>query len=157
MDGPARKVLPVLKRIKTAIGGWLKAQLMLAGLCFVIVCGGFLLLRIPYAPIWAVLTALVDAIPILGTGTVLLPWALVCLLQGQTVRAIGLLGTYVAAMLSRSALEPRLVGRQLGLDPLVTLAALYAGFRLWGIGGMLLSPVICVAVLEAGRASQPGN
>ena len=157
MDGPARKVLPVLKRIKTAIGGWLKAQLMLAGLCFVIVCGGFLLLRIPYAPIWAVLTALVDAIPILGTGTVLLPWALVCLLQGQTVRAVGLLGTYVAAMLSRSALEPRLVGRQLGLDPLVTLAALYAGFRLWGIGGMLLSPVICVAVLEAGRASQPGN
>ena len=121
---------------------------------FAIVCGGFLLLRIPYAPVWAALTALVDAIPILGTGTVLLPWALICFLQGETVRALGLLGTYAVAMLSRSILEPRLVGKQLGLDPLVTLAALYTGFRIWGIAGMILSPVICVAVLEAGRASQ---
>lgn len=152
--GPIGRALPVLRRIRSAIGGWVKAQLKLAGLCFAIVCAGFLLLRIPYAPIWAALTALVDAIPILGTGTVLLPWALICFLQGETVRALGLLGTYAVAMLSRSILEPRLIGKQLGLDPLVTLAALYTGFRVWGIAGMLLSPVICVAVLEAGRASQ---
>ena len=149
--GPMEKILPVAKRIRSALGGWLKAQLKLAGLCFCVVCGGFLLLRIPYAPIWAALTALVDAVPVLGTGTVLLPWSLVCLLQGQRVRALGLVAVYVVALLSRTALEPRLVGKQLGLDPLVTLVALYAGFRLWGIPGMILSPLLCVAVTEATR------
>ena len=149
--GALEKILPVAKRIKTALGGWLKAQLKLAFLCFGVVCGGFLLLRIPYAPIWAALTALVDAIPVLGTGAVLIPWSLVCLLQGQRVRALGLATIYVIALISRSALEPRLVGKQLGLDPLITLAALYTGFRIWGIPGMILSPMLCVAVTEATR------
>ena len=143
--GPMEKILPVAQRIKTALGGWLKAQLKLAGLCFCVVCGGFLLLRIPYAPIWAALTALVDAIPVLGTGAVLIPWSLVCLLQGQRIRALGLAAIYVIALISRSALEPRLVGKQLGLDPLLTLGALYAGYRLWGILGMLAAPIIAVA------------
>jgi len=148
------RVVPVFQRIRTALGGWLKAQFRLTALCFLIVAAGLLLLRVSYWPLWAFLIALVDAIPVLGTGTVLLPWALICFLQGQTVQAIGLLATYVAAMLSRSILEPRLVGKQLGLDPLVTLVALYTGYQLWGIGGMLLSPVICVAAVEANRAAK---
>lgn len=155
LQRPLAKILPVARRVKTALGGWLKAQLKLAGLCFGVVCGGFLLLGIPYAPIWAVLTALMDAIPVLGTGTVLLPWSLVCLLQGQQVRALGLAAVYVVALISRSALEPRLVGKQLGLDPLVTLAALYVGYRLLGLLGMLLSPLLCVAVTEATRENLP--
>lgn len=151
-EGPLSRLLPVVRQVRKALSGWLKAQLKLAGLCFLIVCGGLLLLRIPYAPIWAALIALVDAIPVLGTGTVLLPWALVCLVQGESVRALGLVGIYVSAVVSRSVLEPRLVGKQLGLDPLLTLAALYTGFRIWGIGGMLISPMICVAALELSRA-----
>jgi len=143
-----KRYLPVLKQIRTALAGWLKAQLKLITLSFLIVGSGLLLLRVPYAPIWAFLIALVDAIPVLGTGTVLLPWSLISLLQGQSVKAIGLLGIYVVAMLSRSVLEPRLIGKQLGLDPLITLIALYIGFQLWGIGGMLLSPIICVVLSE---------
>jgi len=155
MEGsPLSRVLPVLRNMKTAIGGWLKAQLRLAGLCFAIVCTGFWILGIPYAPIWAVFTALVDAIPVLGTGTVLIPWSLVCFLQGHHPQAIGLLAIYAVALLSRTVLEPRLVGKQLGLDPLITLAALYAGYRLWGIGGMLLSPLLCVSALEAAKAGK---
>ena len=73
-------------------------------------------------------------------------------MQNQTVKAIGLLGIYCVAILSRSIFEPKLVGKQLGLDPLVTLMALYAGFRFWGIGGMLLSPMICVVFSELIRA-----
>lgn len=153
-DSLISKYLPVLHQVRTAIGGWLKAQLKLAGLSFLIVCVGLVLLRVPYAPIWAVLVALVDAIPVLGTGTVLLPWSLVCMIQGRSFQALGLVVTYGAAMVSRTVLEPRLVGRQLGLDPLVTLIALYVGFRVWGLGGMLLSPVICVAAQEIVRARQ---
>ncbi len=140
------KYLPALRRVRHALGGWLKAQAQLAGVVFSIVLLGFLLLRIPYAPAWAALVAAVDAVPVLGTGTVLVPWALVCLLQGQHFRAIGLLCVYGAALLTRTALEPRLVGRHLGLDPLATLVFLYLGFRFWGLLGMLAAPVLAAAV-----------
>ena len=148
------RYLPLFKQARVALTGWLKAQLKLIGLCFLIICGGLLLLRIPYGPLWALLIAFVDAIPILGTGTVLLPWSLICLLQGQTPRAIGLISVYIVALLSRSIFEPRLVGKQLGLDPLVTLVALYTGFQFWGIGGMLLSPMICVVLFQFIRSKQ---
>ena len=147
------RYLSLLRQVRTALGGWLKAQLKLMALCFFIVGAGLMLLRVPYAPIWAFLIALVDAIPVLGTGTVLLPWALISLLQSQSAKALGLLGIYVVALLSRSILEPRLVGKQLGLDPLITLIALYIGFQVWGIGGMLLSPMVCVVLSEISHQS----
>lgn len=145
-----KSLLDAVKRMKTAIGGWFLAQCKLIGVAFVVLAVGFWILRIPYAPLWAAGVALVDAFPVLGTGTVLLPWAAVSLLQGDTPRALGLLGLYIAATLIRSVLEPKLVGRHLGLDPLVTLAALYAGYQLWGIGGMILSPLLAVMALQLG-------
>lgn len=143
-----RPILEVLKRMKTAAAGWLAAQCKLMGLAFFILFLGFLLLRIPFALMWALGVAAVDALPVLGTGTVLIPWALICFLQRNTPRAIGLLGIYVTASLTRSALEPKLVGRHLGLDPLVTLIALYVGYKLWGIGGMILSPLLAVTATQ---------
>ena len=98
--------------------------------------------------LWASVICLVDALPVLGTGTVLLPWSLVCLLQGDTARAIGLASVYAVTALTRSMLEPKFLGRHLGLDPLATLIALYAGFRLWGIGGMILAPILTVITIR---------
>ncbi len=143
------QLLPALKRSKNALVGWLKAQLKLCTITFCVVFLGFLLLRIPYAPLWAAAVALVDAVPLLGTGTVLLPWALVSLLQHQHLRSVGLLCIYGAAFLTRTVLEPRLVGRHLGLDPLVTLVFLYLGYRFWGIFGMLLAPMVAAALTAA--------
>ncbi len=156
---PKERLEPLLaawRRMKSAVGGWIAAQCKLMGVTFAILSGGFLILRIPYALLWAAVVALVDAFPVLGTGTVLLPWSLICLLQGDTPRAIGLLGIYVAASVIRSALEPRLVGRHLGLDPLITLIALYAGYKLWGIGGMLLAPLLAVSAVQL-VPERPGN
>lgn len=139
------RVLPALRRVRVALGGWLKAQLKLCALTFGIVTLGFLLLRIPYAPAWAALVALIDAVPILGTGTILVPWAVVCLLQDESLRALGLLCIYGISAVSRTVLEPRLVGRQLGLDPLMTLVALYVGYRFWGFLGLVLTPILASA------------
>ena len=136
------------KRLKDGLFGWLKAQVRLSGVTFLLTGTAFLLLRIPQALLWAGLVALVDAFPILGTGTVLVPWSLFSFLQGDHFLAFGLLGLYGATALTRSVLEPRLLGQQLGLDPLVTLMALYAGYRLWGIGGMLLAPILAMAVTQ---------
>lgn len=143
-----RPILAAGKRMKKALAGWLLAQCKLMGMTFVILSLGLLLLRVPYALFWALAVSAVDALPVLGTGTVLLPWALICFLQGDGARAIGLLGIYAVISLTRSTLEPKLVGRHLGLDPLVTLMALYAGYKLWGIGGMILAPLLAVTAIQ---------
>lgn len=140
------KYLPALKQIYKNLGGWLKAQGKLMLVTWGIVAVGFWAYRLPFAPAWAALVALVDAIPILGTGTVLVPWALINFLQNDVLGAVILLCTYVAAAITRTILEPRLVGKQLGIDPLVTLFALYVGYRLWGFIGLLLAPVAATAV-----------
>ena len=77
-----------------------------------------------------------------------MPWSLICLLQHDSARALGLLGLYLTTALVRSGLEPKLVGRQLGLDPLLTLIALYTGFRLWGLLGMFLMPMLVITVIS---------
>ena len=139
------KYLPALRRMRTALGGWLKAQLKLMAVTYGIVTVGLLLTGISYSPFWALLVAAVDAVPVLGTGTVLIPWILVSLLQNQPFRALGLLCTYLAAALTRTVLEPRLVGRHLGLDPLVTLVFFYVGYKFWGVLGMLFAPLLATA------------
>ena len=147
----AAQIEPVrlaVHRLKDGLLGWLKAQVRLSGVTFALTGTAFLLLRVPQALLWAGLVALVDAFPVLGTGTILVPWSVFSFLQGDHFLAIGLLVLYGATALTRSVLEPRLLGQQLGLDPLVTLMALYAGFRLWGIGGMLLAPILAVAATQ---------
>lgn len=149
-----KPLLRMLKRIRTAMGGWLMAQLKLSGVTFLLLSGGLLLLRIPYALLWALGISALDAFPVLGTGTVLLPWSLICFLQADTARAIGLLGVYAAITLIRSMLEPKLVGSHLGLDPLVTLVSVYAGYKLWGIGGMILAPMLTVTAIQLAPEKQ---
>lgn len=148
-------LLTRLRRLRRTLRSWLTAQLKLMSVTFCITAAGLTLLRIPRSLLWAFAIALVDALPIFGTGTVLVPWALVCFLQGNRVLALGIAGVYATAALTRSILEPKLLGRHLGLDPLVTLAALYIGCRLWGIVGMIAAPMVAVAALQLSHA--PGE
>jgi len=136
------------QQIRQVLGAWFTAQCKLTGVSFVILFLGLVILNIPHGLLWAFIICLVDAVPVLGTGTILLPWSLACLLQQDTPRAIGLASVYVTVTLTRSLLEPKFLGRHLGLDPLVTLIALYAGFRLWGISGMILAPVLTVIAIQ---------
>jgi len=142
------RYFPMVKQLKKALFGWMGAQFRLIGITFLVLTLGFFALQITYGPVWALMISLMDALPVLGTDMALIPWSLVCFLQGDHVRGIGLLGVYVAATLLRSVMEPRLVGKQLGLDPLVTLIAMYAGYRLWGLVGMILSPVLAMTALQ---------
>lgn len=143
------RFLQGLHQVKTAGRLWLTSQIKLIGVTLCILFSGFCLLRVSYPLLLAILVALVDALPVLGTGCILLPWALVCFLNGTGARGLGLLGLYATAALTRSILEPRLVGSHLGLDPLVTLIAMYCGLRLWGLPGMLLLPMVTATVFQA--------
>lgn len=148
-------LLPALRHLREALGGWLQAQAKLMGLTFLILLAGFLILRVRFAPLFAFLVALVDALPMLGTGTVLIPWSLLRFLDGDPAMGVGLLALYGTALTTRSLLEPRLVGKHMGMDPLLTLCALYAGYRIWGVLGMLLAPALTITAMELCRLAAP--
>ena len=135
------KAVPVLK---TTLGGWLRAQGLLMLVTFSELTVGFLILQVDLALLLAALVALVDALPVFGTGTVLLPWALFALLSGDWKLTIGLAVLYGLVSAVRSLLEPRLVGQKAGLPPLAALFAMYVGFRALGVWGMILSPLAAI-------------
>lgn len=143
-----KALLATLQHLKSALGSWLLAQIKLSGVSAGIIFSGLLLLRISHPLPWALGICLVDAFPVLGTGTVLLPWALVLYLRADTVRAVGMLGIYTVITVVRSVLEPKFLGKQLGLDPLLTLAALYAGYKFWGLIGMILAPILAMTAMQ---------
>ncbi len=126
----------------------LKAYLLLMCITFAELTVGLYILRIPYAPLWAAIIAVVDILPVLGTGTVLLPWAVIALLLQNFYLAIGLLLLYIIITVIRNILEPRLVSHQIGLSPLVTLFFMYLGLRSVGLFGMLLFPVIVMILKQ---------
>ncbi len=139
-----QKLRAVRARLKATLGGYVRAQLKLMGITFLILTAGFLILRISYPLLFGLALAFVDALPVFGTGTVLIPWSLLMFLRGNMRCGIGLLILYACAALTRQALEPRMVGRHIGLNPLLTLMALYVGFRCAGIMGMLLFPIAAI-------------
>ena len=139
----------LLGHLRRTLGHWLRAQLQLMGITFLVLTAGLMLLGADYPLLAAVLIALIDALPVFGTGTVLIPWGLLCFLRGEAKRGVGFLVLYGAAALTRQALEPRLLGRQIGLSPLITLLALYTGFRLCGVAGMILFPIAAIFLRQA--------
>ncbi len=132
----------------------LRAYFLLFALTVAQLFVGLTLLRVSGALGLSLLIAVVDILPILGVGTVLLPWAAVCALGGQGSLALGLLALYAVIWLVRQLCEPRLVGQQLGLHPLASLFFLYAGFSLFGLAGAVLAP--CAATL-AWQLWRPGS
>ena len=136
----------------------MRAQFKLMGVTFLILTAGFLILRISYPLLFGILLAFVDALPVFGTGTVLIPWSILMFLRGNVRCGVGLLILYGCASLMRQALEPRMVGRHIGLNPLLTLIALYTGFRCAGIVGMVLFPVAAIFLKQIfSQNPQPGQ
>ena len=89
-----------------------------------------------------------DALPVFGTGTVFVPWLLICLLQGKYASALILAATYGVCMLTREILEPKLIGNRLGILPIVILMSVYVGVKLYGFGGILLGPLSILLIRE---------
>lgn len=127
---------------------WLTAELKLSGITFLLVTLGLVLLRASSPLLLGFIIALVDLLPVFGTGTILLPWALGCLLQGNFSRGIALALLYGAAAITKSSLEPRFLGKQMGLPPLLTLAAVYIGYRSAGFWGLLLFPMTAAIAVQ---------
>lgn len=146
----ARRFTDKLKTRLISTGlSYLKACLLLAFITFAELTVGFLTLGIPYAFTLALLIALVDMLPILGAGTVLLPWAFYEWVTGDAYYAIGLIIIWAVVSVIRRFAEPRIISSGIGLSPITTLFSMYVGFRIFGIGGLFFAPLVCVFVLNA--------
>ena len=132
----------------STLGKWFKAQGILITMNAGLALLGFLALKVEYPLIMVGLIALVDALPVIGSSFVLLPWALFCFITGETQTGFGLMILLAVLSLVRSVSEPRMIGDQIGLHPLVSLLSMYAGFKLMGVWGMLLFPFLAIFITQ---------
>ncbi|MCG8501063.1 MAG: sporulation integral membrane protein YtvI [Firmicutes bacterium] len=146
------RIVSIKNDLRFALLGYIKAQLILMGITFVEVTLGLMIIGVEYALLLGLLISLIDAVPVLGTGTVLIPWALFSLLTGEYMLALSLIILYAITLLVRQSLEPRIVGGQIGLYPLATLISMYIGLKIFGIFGMILGPVVTLIVRNLQRA-----
>lgn len=130
------------------IGGYFMAQFRIMFVVAAILTVGFLVLQVPYSFLLALLISLLDFLPVFGTGTVLIPWGLIKLLSGEYYMAGGLILLYILSQFIRQAIQPKIVGDSMGLPPLMTLVLLYIGFKVSGLGGMILAVPVGLVFLN---------
>jgi sporulation integral membrane protein YtvI len=153
--GFIKRSLPPSVRAYTAAfkNGFLKTALLylrsygiLMLMTFVLVFVGLLVLRAEYAILLAALIALLDVLPVIGVGTVLVPWSVISFLMGSTARGVGLLVLLAMHEIMRQIAEPRILGKSLGVHPLITLMLLYVGYSLFGIWGLIFVPALGILI-----------
>lgn len=127
--------------------GYVRAQLILITVTAVISVIGFMILRTDYVLVMGLLVGFCDVLPILGPGTVFIPWAIICAVNGDYSTAIGLLIVYLVAVVVRHLIQPKLIADGIGLHPLATIAAIYIGLKLFGVWGLIFGPIILVIIL----------
>lgn len=128
--------------IKRYVGGYVRAQLIIMCIAFCVLFIGLSILKTDYALIIALAIAIFDALPFFGSGAVLLPWAVISFITAEWGRGIGLLIIYLSVVLTRQFVEPKIVSKNIGMHPIMTLMSMYVGYRTLSIGGMILGPLI---------------
>ncbi len=137
----------IYDNFKSAFGGYFKAQFKIMLVLIVIMFAGFEIMQVGYSFLFALGIAFLDFLPVFGTGLVLWPWAIIEMISGNYIRAIGLVVIYVICLIVKQVLQPKMVGDSIGLHPLATLILLFVGYKLYGVLGMIIGiPVGMVLV-----------
>lgn len=135
-----------------AFGGYVRAEVILSVVVFFILLIGYFIMGEPYALLLAFVLAVMDFIPIIGAGTVMVPWAVIDVALGNFKHAIGLMVIWGIIVVFRRLAEPKVVGDQTGLSPIASLVSIYVGMRLGGVVGMVLGPILCLVLLNLARS-----
>lgn len=138
----------IRRSFRKAVGGYFKAQFKIEVWIYLEVFVGLLILGIDYAFLIAFGIALLDLLPVFGTGTVMIPWAIIEILSGEYKRAIGLLIIWCVGQLLRQIIQPKIVGDSIGLDAIPTIFLLYIGYHVAGVAGMIFAVPIGIIVLN---------
>ncbi len=134
------KVTILLSQINRVLVGFLRAQIILSGVTFAIAYIGLILLDSSYPVVLSLLIVLVDLLPILGTGSFIVPWAVYCYIDGDGSTAIGLIILFLVITVVRRVIEPKIFSTNLGISALAALVSMYIGFQLLGFIGLLAGP-----------------
>ena len=143
------KIYNIKRDILSVFGSYLRAQLILVTICFfelLIALNLFLSLglNVKYPLIFSIVISLIDALPILGAGAILIPWSIFSFITGDIKLGFAILILYVIVLAVRQLLEPKLISQKIGVHPLVTLVSMYSGFKLLGIVGFLIGPIVMI-------------
>jgi sporulation integral membrane protein YtvI len=147
-----KKVSETIFEVKNQVIGTLfkliKSYTIIISMTFVELSIGFIILKISNPLQLALLIAILDILPVLGTGGILIPWAIVSLIRGDLYLGIGLAILYIVILIVRNIVEPRLVGKQIGLHPLIMLMCMYIGVKLFGFLGIFILPLILIILIN---------
>ncbi len=141
-------IYDIVKKVLTATGTYLRAQLIIMSFISTLCVIALYFLKNPYALLVGILIGFFDILPFIGTGTILVPWAVVEFTMGNYKEAVVLLLLFAACSFIRELLEPKLIGKRLGIYPIAVLMAIYVGIRLFGICGIVLGPVSILIIYE---------
>lgn len=144
-----KRLIKHLRAITSALGNYLKAEAILIAISFIIILVGLYIgkltgLKIDYPLLCALGISFVDALPILGSGVIIIPWAIFSFLDGNISLSILLIGLFVFTIVVRQIIEPKLVSNKIGIHPIFTLIAMYTGFKVTGLIGLFLGPIILI-------------
>ena len=144
-----KKLTKHLKEIIKALGEYLRAEATLIFVSFLISLIGLSIfqligLNIEFPLLAALGIGLIDALPILGSGTAMIPWAILSSLNGDIVLGVAILGLWVIMSIVRQFLEPKLISKHIGIHPAFTLIAMYTGYKLWNVWGLILGPILLI-------------
>ena len=142
----------VMDNIKTAVGGYLKTQLKLMIIIMLALLLGFKLLDVEYALLLAFITAVLDFLPVFGTGTIIGPWVVFEVISGDYLYAVFLVIIYLVCLLLKQLLQPKIMGDSVGLSPLYALFFMFVGYRINGIIGMIIGIPVGMVLLSFYRA-----
>ena len=146
-----QKISAGLNYCKTTLGRLLRSYVVIMCITFVEQSIGLTILGVEYSLLIAMAIAVFDILPVVGSGTIMLPWAVVSLLTNDIKRGVGLLILYGIITVIRQIIEPRIVGDHMGLHPLLTLMCMFVGLRIFGGVGMLGLPILCAVLLGLDR------
>ena len=135
-----------------SVGGYFKAQLKIEVWIYVLLYIGLVLAKVEYAAVVALGIAILDFFPVFGTGTVLIPWAIIKLLGGDYLSAIILAALWGVGQLLRQIIQPKIMGDSMGVPPLPTLFLLYIGWKISGVWGMILALPVALIILNLNNA-----
>lgn len=149
VSGSLKKKVSMLKdNIMKAVGGYFLAQVKIMGVIFIILFVGLFLAHAPYAFLLGLLICIVDVLPFLGTGTILIPWAVFKFIDHNFRFGVILIVTYIICLLARQLLQPKIIGDSVGLKPLPTLFLMYVGLKLGGILGFIFAIILGIMFLN---------
>ena len=136
------------RSFKRAVGGYFKAQFKIEIWMYVLLVAGFTVLKVNYTLLIALGIAVLDFLPVFGTGTVLIPWAVIKILSSDYRMAVGLLIIWCGGQLARQIIQPKIVGDSIGVAPIPTLFLLFIGYKAAGVFGMIIAVPIGIILVN---------